>query len=113
MLAAVPPLVALLGLGLYFVPVALGRASFRRVPVVSLALVALGAAAAIVLVALALLVFAGWFFFRFSMYAAREDRPAAGDRFPEFAFPDSTGGTFRLADARGRRVLVMLCRGYW
>jgi len=125
--AVVPPLVALLGLALYFVPVALERAVWRRIPWESLAPVALGAAASVGLVvqepsaaraagavvSLALLAFAAWFFFRFSTYGPREDRPRVGERFPDFALADSTGGTFRLADARGRRLLVMLYRGYW
>jgi hypothetical protein len=127
MLAAVPPLVALVGLGLYFVPVAAGRPVFRRVPWETLALVALGAVAGVVLlvqapsaaraagalVALALLAFSGWFFFRYSMYGAREDRPAVGDRFPDFTLVDSTGRTFHLAEAGDRRRLIMLYRGYW
>jgi len=62
---------------------------------------------------LGILGFAVWFFFSFSMYGAREDRPRVGDRFPDFTLPASDGATFRLADACGRRLLILCYRGDW
>ena len=47
------------------------------------------------------------------MYAAREDRPRVGERFPDFALPASDGGAFHLAEARGRRLLILFYRGAW
>jgi cytochrome oxidase Cu insertion factor (SCO1/SenC/PrrC family) len=64
-------------------------------------------------VAVALAGFAGWFFLYYSRYGAREDRPAIGDPFPDFALPTSTGGTFALAAQRGKPVLLVLYRGSW
>jgi hypothetical protein len=52
----------------------------------------------------------GWFFFSFSMYGPREDRPRVGDRFPHFILPASDGGVFDLAAARGRRRLLLFYR---
>jgi hypothetical protein len=69
-----------------------------------------GAAAAI---SVALMGFLGWFFFSFSMYGPREDRPRVGDRFPDFTLPTSDGGVFDLAAARGRRHLLLFYRGSW
>jgi uncharacterized membrane protein YeaQ/YmgE (transglycosylase-associated protein family) len=54
-----------------------------------------------------------WMIFVGSMLPAREDRPAVGDRFPDFALRTSTGGTFRLSEATGRRHLIVLYRGDW
>jgi hypothetical protein len=55
----------------------------------------------------------GWFFFVFSMYGPREDRPRVGDRFPDFVLPASDGGAFDFAAARGRRQLLVFYRGSW
>ncbi|HZR82254.1 MAG TPA: hypothetical protein VFD92_14260 [Candidatus Binatia bacterium] len=53
------------------------------------------------------------FIFSWSMLPAREDRPRVGDRFPDFALATSTGSTFRLSEATGRRHLIVLYRGDW
>jgi hypothetical protein len=55
----------------------------------------------------------GWFFFVFSMYGPREDRPRVGERFPHFVLPASDGGVFDWAAARGRRHLLIFYRGSW
>ena len=123
-----PPLVAALAFAGYFLPFAvLRRPLYRRVPweflgviagATALALVhatrapALGTAIAVVL-STGALAFAAWFFLSFSMYGPREDRPAVGERFPDFTLPTSEGTTFSLADARGRRLLVLCYRGDW
>jgi hypothetical protein len=97
-------------------------AVFRRIPWESLAVMALGVALGVAawwrrprlatrasaLLSSAVLAFALWFFFSFSMLPAREDRPAVGDTFPDFALPTSTGGTFQLAAAPDRRHLIVL-----
>lgn len=127
MSAVVPPVVAMLGLALYFGAVAAGVPTYRRVPWEILAIVGAGAVASVVLLAatpsagravaavgaVGLFGFAVWFFFGLTMYRAREDRPAVGERFPDFTLLDSAGRPFALAEARGRRHLVMLYRGYW
>ncbi len=66
--------------------------------------------------ALTLAAFAGasWYLFAYSIFDAREVRPAVGDRFPDFGpLPTSTGGTFRLADARGEHLVLLFYRGAW
>jgi len=120
------PLIALVVLGGYF-GLAFSRTYKRAVPRALLGLVAacalfalarlaaapdLGSAVGAA-VALALAGFAGWFFLYYSRYGAREDRPAVGDPFPDFALPTSTGGTFSLAAQRGKPVLLVLYRGSW
>lgn len=126
MLDALAPLVALGALGGYF-GLAFSHTYKRAVPRALLTLV--GACALFALgrlfvapgvgagvgagIALALAAFAGWFFLFYSRYGAREDRPAIGDRFPEFSLPTSTGGTFALAAQRGKPVLLVLYRGSW
>src|SRR5262245_38684309 len=55
----------------------------------------------------------GWFYFVFSMYGPREDRPRVGERFPEFVLPASDGKMFDFAAARGRRHLLIFYRGSW
>lgn len=40
--------------------------------------------------------------------ASAEGKPA-----PEFTLQDQHGKTFRLASMRGKRVLLILYRGYW
>ena len=57
--------------------------------------------------------FLAWFFFIFSMYESREDRPRVGDRFPDFSLPTSDGGVFDFATARGKRHLLIFYRGSW
>src|SRR5215468_5654507 len=104
MLALLGPLVVLSGFGLYMATnTLLGR--FRRVPWEFLAISALGVvvgtvpalraggtanlvAAVVSAILFGLLL---WFFFGFTMYGAREDRPCVGDRFPEFRLPTSDG----------------------
>jgi hypothetical protein len=93
----VGPLLVLSGFGLYMGPnTMLGR--FRRMPWEFLAVSALGVLVAIAIalrsggtantvaavVSVALGGFLVWFFFAFSMYEPREDRPRVGDRFPDF-----------------------------
>lgn len=73
------------------------------------ALSAVGAALAVGVFA-----FASWYLFSYSIFGPRETRPAVGDPFPAFAaLPTSTGGTFRLEDARGQYLLLLFYRGSW
>jgi hypothetical protein len=126
MLTLIGPLLVLSGFGLYMASnTLLGR--FRRIPWEFLAVSAAGAVAAVILAAresgTAATVGAGasivlfalllWFFFGYSMYAAREDRPRVGDRFPQFRLPTSNGAVFDLASERGRRHLLLFYRGSW
>lgn len=83
----------------------LGVAAFARSPGV-------GSAAA-ALLSVAVFGFALWYVFDYSMFGPREDRPRVGDPFPDFALPDSGGATFRLSEARGRRLLLLFYRGDW
>jgi len=122
------PLVTLLAFAGYFLPfVVFRRPLYRRVPWEFLAVIAgatalalaqataapaLGTAIAAALCA-GVLAFAAWFFLSFSMYRPREDRPAVGERFPDFTLPTSEGGTFPLTAAHGRRLLVLCYRGDW
>src|SRR5262249_49460024 len=62
-------------------------------------------------VSAALFAFLVWFFFGYSMYGAREDRPRVGERFPEFRLPTSEGGVFDLAAERGKQHLLIFYRG--
>jgi hypothetical protein len=48
-----------------------------------------------------LLAFLYWFFFSFSMYGAREDRPRVGDLFPTFRLPASDGSLYDSISAAG------------
>ena len=121
------PLVAALAFALYFALPLLRLPLYRRIPWELLAVTAAAAAFALYQLArapgittvvaaalsLGILGFAVWFFFSFSMYGAREDRPRVGDRFPDFTLPASDGSTFRLADACGRRLLILCYRGDW
>src|SRR5262249_24480918 len=126
--AFVLSLVTALAFAGYFVPfVVFRRPFYRRVAWEFLAVISGATALALVqatrapafatAIAAALcagvLAFAAWFFVSFSMYHPREDRPAVGDRFPDFTLPTSEGGTFSLAGAYGRRLLVLCYRGDW
>ena len=126
MLTVLGPLLAAGGFGLYFLST-FRLARYRSRPWEFVALVAAGAAlgayrlaaapsaatAAAAALALGILVFACWFFFSFSMYGEREDRPRIGERFPDFTLPTSDGRLFRLAEAHGRRLLLVCYRGIW
>jgi hypothetical protein len=121
-----PPLIAIAGFGLYFLA-SFKLALYRRVPWEFLSITAAGAAlgvyqlyrapglatAASAALSAGVLGFACWFLFSFSMYGPREDRPRVGDTFPSFTLPASDGSTFSLAEARGRRLLVLCYRGDW
>jgi hypothetical protein len=100
---------------------------FREVPWEFLAVSALGAALGVralvrrpgiltgasAVLSIGLAAFAFHYIFVASMFGPREDRPAVGETFPDFALPTSTGETFRLADATDKRHLVILYRGDW
>ena len=120
------PLLVLSGFGLYMASnTLLGR--FRRVPWEFLAVSAVGVIAALILAArgpgmaatvgaaasVVLFALLLWFFFGYSMYAAREDRPRVGDRFPQFSLPTSDGAVFDLASEHGKRHLLLFYRGSW
>ena len=126
MLALLGPFVVLSGFGLYMASnTLLGR--FRRVPWEFLAVSAVGVIAALILAArgpgmaatvgaaasVVLFALLLWFFFGYSMYAAREDRPRVGDRFPQFRLPSSDGAVFDLGSERGKRHLLLFYRGSW
>jgi len=124
--ALVGPLIVVSGFGLYMVTnVFLGR--FRRIPWEFLAVSALGPPVAVALmlreggtaslvgavISALLFAFLVWFFFGYSMYGAREDRPRVGERFPDFRLPTSDGAVFDLAANRGKRHLLIFYRGSW
>lgn len=125
-MALLAPLLVIGALVAYFVA-ASQLAVLPRIPWPSLVVMAAGVALALrswwrrprlatrasAVVSTGVFAFALWFLFSFSMLPAREDRPAVGDAFPDFALPSSTGETFRLADARDRRHLIVLYRGDW
>jgi len=126
MLTLIGPLLVLSGFGLYMASnTLLGR--FRRVPWEFLAVSAVGVIAALILAArgpgmaatvgaaasVVLFALLLWFFFGYSMYAAREDRPRVGDRFPQFSLPTSDGAVFDLASEHGKRHLLLFYRGSW
>ena len=126
MAVLIGPLLVLSGFGLYMGSTTfLGR--FQRTPWEFLAVSALGPVAAIAIalrdggtasiaaagVSVVLFAFLVWFFFGYSMYTTREDRPRLGDRFPEFRLPTSEGGVFDLAAERGKRHLLIFYRGSW
>ena len=126
MVALLGPLLVLSGFGLYMAAnTVLGR--FRRIPWEFLAVSALGVVAAVFVAtrepgpaatigAATSVVLFGlllWFLFGYSMYAAREDRPRVGDRFPQFRLPTSDSGSFDLASERGKRHLLLFYRGSW
>ena len=120
------PALVLAGFGFYMLTnVTLGR--FRRMPWEFLAVSATGVLHAIghwifspgtpamisAFVTFALFGFLVWFFFSFSMYGTREDRPRVGDRFPDFRLPTSDGGVMDFAAERGKRHLLIFYRGTW
>jgi len=122
----VGPLLILSGFGLYMASnVWLGR--FRRTPWEFLAVSALGGVLAVVragttpsattfiiaLVSIAMLGALYWFFFSFSLYAPREDRPRVGEAFPSFVLPASDGSIYDSSVERGRRRLYIFYRGSW
>jgi peroxiredoxin len=120
-------LVVVVGFGGYFVA-ASELALFQMIPWPFLAVMAVGLAVALgalvrrprvgsglaAVLAVGVAGFAGWYLFSYSIFDARETRPAVGDRLPTFpALPTSTGGTFRLEDARGSYLLLLFYRGSW
>ncbi len=120
------PLVVVSGLGLYFgANFWLGR--FERVPYGAIAISLAGGiysvmrafvapsatAIAAALASIGLLAFLYWFYFSFSMYAEREDRPRVGDRFPSFVLPASDGSLYDSAAAKPTRRLYIFYRGSW
>ena len=120
------PILVIAGFALYMTTnTQLGR--FRRMPWEFLAVSSSGvlhslgyfvthpaaSTAAAAAISVALMGLLGWFFFSFSMYGAREDRPRVGDRFPDFVLPASDGRVFDFAAARGRRQLLIFYRGSW
>ena len=126
MSSIVGPLLVLAGFGLYMATNALlGR--FRRLPWEFFAVSVLGviitlagavrtpgtASFVAAAVSVALGGFLVWFFFIFSMYEPREDRPRVGDLFPDFKLPTSEGGVFDFGAARGKRHLLIFYRGSW
>jgi hypothetical protein len=124
--AVLAPVLAVAGFGLYMLAT-LRLAVWRRYPIEFVALSALGAIIGIVGfardpglatglgagLALAIVAFMCWFLFSFSMYGPREDHPRPGDRFPDFTLPTSDGRSFSLAEARGRRLILLFYRGAW
>ena len=122
----VPALITLTALGLYFLAT-FRFAYYRRVPRPFLAVAAAGPVIGLLrfaqapgigsglglLVAAALFGGICWFLFSYSVYAPREDRPRVGERFPDFRLPTSQGGTFGLADASGKRLMLLFYRGAW
>jgi len=126
LLTLLGPLLAAGGFALYFVAVT-RFAWWERVPWEFLAISSAGALwsigwlarapglvrGAAAAVAVAALGFSGWYLLSFSMFGPREDVPREGDRFPAFELPASDGGSFRLADARGRWLLLLFYRGDW
>jgi hypothetical protein len=122
----VAPLLAIGGFAAYLA-LTTGFGVFRRIPTEFLAIVAFGAGLGLwraarrptvgtvvaALLCLAIAGFGSWWLFDYSMYGAREERPAVGERFPDFTLPDSRGGTFDLASARGRPILLLFYRGDW
>ena len=120
------PSLVLSGFGLYMASnVWLGR--FRRRPWGFLAISALGGVLAVAraismpssatfvaaVVTVTMLGALYWFFFSFSMYARREDRPRVGETFPSFALPASDGSLYDSSAQRPRRRLYIFYRGSW
>src|SRR5262249_8900700 len=92
----------------------LAVSAFGVVVAVATALRERGTASAIAAITSAILLASVvWFFFVYTMYGAREDRPRRGDRFPDIRLPTSDGGVFDLAAERGKRHLLIFYRGSW
>ena len=120
------PLLAIAGFVAYFA-VALRFRVYRRIPWLFLGVTAAGAALGLLeavrrpgagtaiaaLVAIAVLAFASWYLFSYSMLAPREDRPRVGDEFPDFTLPSSSGEPLRLRETRGQARVIILYRGDW
>ena len=126
MSALIGPALVIAGFAFYMITnVFLGR--FRRMPWEFIALSTLGAlvsvAVALVtpsasnvagaLVGGGLLAFLYWFFFSFSMYGPREDRPRVGEVFPAFRLPASDGSLYDSIAGKGKRRLLIFYRGSW
>ena len=103
-------------------------ALFQHVPWAFLAVMAVGVALALVglvrrpgvgpgtatVLSVGVFTLACWYLFSYSVFAAREMRPGVGEKAPAFAaLPTSTGGTFRLEDAREEYLLLLFYRGGW
>ena len=126
MISLLAVLLAVGGVAAYFV-LATRFAYWQRVPWQFIAVTAAGALLGVgeliaspdmgsgiaALTSVAVLAFSVWYFLVYSQFGTREERPRVGDPFPDFALPDSTGGVFRLSEARGRRVLILFYRGDW
>jgi hypothetical protein len=120
------PLLAAGGFALYFVAMS-SLALWERIPWPFLAISSAGAVwsvwwlarapglvrGAAAFAAVAALGFSGWYFLSFSMFGSREEVPRVGDPLPAFELPASDGATFRLADARGRWLLLLFYRWDW
>jgi hypothetical protein len=124
--ALIGPVLVIAGFAFYMITnVFLGR--FRRLPWEFIALSTLGALVSVAyavatpspstvagaLVGGALLAFLYWFFFSFSMYGPREDRPCVGDVFPAFRLPASDGSLYESIAGNGGRRLLIFYRGSW
>lgn len=124
--ALLGPALVIAGFAVYMITnVFLGR--FRRLPWEFIALSTVGAlisaASAVAapsastvgaaFVSGGLLAFLYWFFFSFSMYGPREDRPRVGDPFPTFRLPASDGSLYDSMAAAGKPRLLIFYRGSW
>ena len=123
---ALAPLIAVVGFASYFL-ISIKLAVYRRYPWEFVAVIAAGAGLGLyrfgtgpgvgsgiaAVVSIGLLALACWYFFSFSMFGQREDRPRIGERFPDFTLPASDGSLFRFAEIRGRRSLILFYRGIW
>lgn len=126
MLALLAPVIAG-GAFVAYVVITTKLGIFREVPWEFLALSAFGAALGVwalmrrpgiltglsAVSSVALAGFAFWYVFVGSMFGVREVHPAVGEALPDFALPISSGGTFRLSAAAGKRHLIVLYRGDW
>lgn len=126
MTALVGPVLVIAGFGLYLLATVV-LARFRRMPWEFLALSTAGALLSAVVavrtpspsmlaaaaVSAGLLAGLYWFFFAFSMYGPREDRPRVGDLFPPFQLPASDGSLYAWASTATKRRLLIFYRGSW
>lgn len=120
------PLLVLAGFGVYML-LSTFAARYSRTPWESLAVSALGPLVAVVqwardpilataltaAVTVALFAALMWFYFSFSVYGAREDRPRVGDRFEDFQLLSHDGTAFAYAAADRKRRLLIFYRGSW